>query len=462
MILIRRIFEKKDHIIKKIPSLTDEQKKELIDFFNRHPNYENKINWNNWQNLTYDDFLEVLNIESKTQKRKSVKSKGIRGLKEGEDYLEIPVDNPYINAYVPLNYEASKFIASKYIGGCEGDWCTAWQKTNEYWIKYTLINDIILIYVVISEDFSDIINKIAIAFDYNTDRVEIFDEFDKPMTEEEVEEIIKMDLNDLLDYRIINDARRILKDQKLPIQEIADKIRNNKKLSKSEIDDLRNAFEGPFSVKVISIDSDGNVILDTDSIMDRDDFLIFEKYVIDGEPVDIYYNVSYDEAFENFYYSSDKKLIDKINKHIQKTFNLPDFDIDDYSNYNEIQDDIEEIDNSDFDSYMNDLFVSFFNASETAYSDSYTDEIYKMYKKAIEEIGTNVGDIDDRKIQLDKTYLLYILDDNAMYIQADEDLSDIIELDIDYENSSIDASITIDKKLYNELLKDYLEGNNLI
>lgn len=58
------LTEKKDHIIKKMPNLTDDQKKELIDFFKRKSNLENKIDWNKWRKLTYDDFKDVIDRKS--------------------------------------------------------------------------------------------------------------------------------------------------------------------------------------------------------------------------------------------------------------------------------------------------------------------------------------------------------------------------------------------------------------
>lgn len=132
------LFEKKDHLIKRLRNLTDEQKQEVIDFFRKKPNLENRIDWNR-RDLTYDDFLEVMDPErnmTKSQRRRLVKSSGIRGLKRGEDY--IPLEAPEgIDAYIPLNYEASKLIACKDVGSGVGAWCTAWQKSPQYWNQYT-------------------------------------------------------------------------------------------------------------------------------------------------------------------------------------------------------------------------------------------------------------------------------------------------------------------------------------
>ena len=141
------LLEKKDHIIRKMPNLTSEQKEELINFFNRHPNYENRVDWNKWKTLTYEDFKDILEIESKTQRKKSVKTRGIKGLKEGKDYIQLKNLPDDIQGYIPLNYEASKFIASRYVGGIEGKWCTAYQKTDKYWEEYKSYG-VIFIYLI--------------------------------------------------------------------------------------------------------------------------------------------------------------------------------------------------------------------------------------------------------------------------------------------------------------------------
>jgi hypothetical protein len=141
--------EKKDHIIKKIPSLSDEQKKQLIDFFAKKPNLENKINWNKWKDLSFSDFEPIM-VPTKTEIKKKVHAAGIKGLKEGEDYRIFPFHSDKVVGYVPLNWEASKHIASDSIGGCEGKWCTAYQKTNSYWMDYVIGKKAVLVYFIIS------------------------------------------------------------------------------------------------------------------------------------------------------------------------------------------------------------------------------------------------------------------------------------------------------------------------
>ena len=74
-----RLYEKKDNLIRKNPNLTEEQKQEIIEVLTRHPSYENKIDWNRNNKLTYEDFLNVL-------RPLYINDLDPRGLVEGKDY----------------------------------------------------------------------------------------------------------------------------------------------------------------------------------------------------------------------------------------------------------------------------------------------------------------------------------------------------------------------------------------
>jgi len=129
------ISEKKDHIIKKMPNLSDEEKAILIDFFKKKPNLESKINWNKWKKLTFADFKPVMKETSSERKRKEQKQrrKGISGLKRGKDYIELKTRNKEYDVYIPLNPKASKVIASPHIGGCRGNWCLSSSQASKYY-----------------------------------------------------------------------------------------------------------------------------------------------------------------------------------------------------------------------------------------------------------------------------------------------------------------------------------------
>ena len=91
--LYNLLVEKKDHIIKKLKNLTDDEKDILIDFFKKKPNLENKINWND-KNLTFDDFKAVMDT-TKTERIKNVKKQGLKGLKPNKDYVELKTNDDF-------------------------------------------------------------------------------------------------------------------------------------------------------------------------------------------------------------------------------------------------------------------------------------------------------------------------------------------------------------------------------
>lgn len=149
---IQTLSEKKDHIIKKLPNLSPEEKEEVIDFFNKNPSFENSIDWNN-KDLSYPDFKTLFSQDTKRGKERKVKQSGIEGLTEGTDYIKLQVySSTDAKAYIPLTYDASRYIASSAVGGCEGKWCTAYQRSSQHWFKYTVDEKCVLIYWILPND----------------------------------------------------------------------------------------------------------------------------------------------------------------------------------------------------------------------------------------------------------------------------------------------------------------------
>ena len=101
---MKRLYEKKDHLIRKNPNLTSEQKSEIIELLGKHPSYENKIDWNKSNSLTYEDFLNVL-------RPLYINELDPRGLVEGLDYDILYESNDEV-LYFVYSYEASKILAS--------------------------------------------------------------------------------------------------------------------------------------------------------------------------------------------------------------------------------------------------------------------------------------------------------------------------------------------------------------
>ena len=172
---IKNFLERKDHLIRRHPdfnTLSLEQQNHLLNYFSsRDKPLSLNIDWNKLASYSIQDILKATYELSKTGKKRAVKKSGIEGLREGEDYLEFPMPDPNIKAYIPLNYETSKLIASSRIGPCEGKWCTAYQKTDEYWSGYSK-QGIIFIYIIAPK------TKYAIAV-YANNKLKIYDARDK-------------------------------------------------------------------------------------------------------------------------------------------------------------------------------------------------------------------------------------------------------------------------------------------
>ena len=101
---MRRLYEKKDHLIKRNPNLTDGEKQEIIELLGKHPSYENKIDWTKNKSLTYEDFLSVL-------RPLYINDLDPRGLVKGEDY-NILYESEDEALYSVYTYNASRILAS--------------------------------------------------------------------------------------------------------------------------------------------------------------------------------------------------------------------------------------------------------------------------------------------------------------------------------------------------------------
>ena len=86
------------------PKLTDDEKQEIIRLLTQHPSYENKIDWNKSNSLTYEDFIKVL-------RPLYINDLDPRGLIEGIDY-DILYDSGDEVLYSIYSYDASRILAS--------------------------------------------------------------------------------------------------------------------------------------------------------------------------------------------------------------------------------------------------------------------------------------------------------------------------------------------------------------
>lgn len=188
------LLERKDHLIDRLKNLNSIEKSIVKSFFYRKPQLEKKIDWNN-NNLLFSDFSKIMNKPTKTDKRKTIK-KGLNSLKEGKDYIKISTHDWL--GYIPLNYEASKIIASKYVGDCEGRWCTAYQKDNRYWIEEVYEKNNILMYILVNSF------KYALTYNVVNNDVTIWSKLNAEIPEDIFYEISDISIeNDIRPYKDI-------------------------------------------------------------------------------------------------------------------------------------------------------------------------------------------------------------------------------------------------------------------
>ena len=170
------LIENKDRLIDRL-NLTDEQKQQLKAFFQKHPNYESKIDWNN-KNLTWESFSDILETDGKS--RSQAKKYGISGITEGKDYKliasgKIGYGQTY-NIYRPLTYLGSVTLASKRVSPfIEGEWCVA-SNDRHYWDYYTIDKESVFYYILI-DDF-DGGDGTKIALDCQPEQIEAWDSHD--------------------------------------------------------------------------------------------------------------------------------------------------------------------------------------------------------------------------------------------------------------------------------------------
>lgn len=163
-----RLRESIDRFINNNVNLTDEEKKEVKDFFNKHRDQIGLVNWQKEGTLlTYDYFKKIIDDY---YNRKNKRVDGLSQLQEGVDY-NIVYNNNGIIGYEVLTFKGSCTLASnnvapevwsdvdknykeapgfernvvsdfpqkeengeKLYGGAK--WCTAYKHTSKHWDEY--------------------------------------------------------------------------------------------------------------------------------------------------------------------------------------------------------------------------------------------------------------------------------------------------------------------------------------
>ena len=139
---IYQLREKKDHIIKKLSNLSDNEKEILINAYNKRPDLESKIKIN-WQdkNLRFEDFNEVINAfnsESKTQIKKAAASGELSKYFVGkEDDFDIILETED-KLFAKVNSHAGAVYADSFkCNGQGAKWCIGYEANDHHWKSYS-------------------------------------------------------------------------------------------------------------------------------------------------------------------------------------------------------------------------------------------------------------------------------------------------------------------------------------
>jgi hypothetical protein len=135
--------ENKEHLIKKMNKLTDEQKSMLINFFKTHANLENKVDslvWTKPSEATWKNFSSILdtakNSRSSKKKQINVDLSKMFDFKDNQKNVKIWYYDDRIIFVSPLNHDAAIFMDSYNCYGVGAKWCIGTEDDNKFWAQY--------------------------------------------------------------------------------------------------------------------------------------------------------------------------------------------------------------------------------------------------------------------------------------------------------------------------------------
>jgi len=133
---IFQLREKKDHLIDKLRTLNDNEKDLVKQFFNLHPQYESKVDWNNLEFLHMGVFDELFkeHQNSKSNLKRQLKSGDLTApwKKREEKDFKILWNNNEDIYITPLSWECAAFMNSFDCYGIGAKWCIGY-KNKKYW-----------------------------------------------------------------------------------------------------------------------------------------------------------------------------------------------------------------------------------------------------------------------------------------------------------------------------------------
>jgi len=124
--------------------ISDNEKEKWINFFDSPigQQYSHKINWQNKDEVTIENFEKVKeladnsNTKNKKKAYQDLIGRDRKSLFEGKEGFDLVYENNDWLFYTVDNYEAAVFCDSIECGGQGAKWCIGTKDNNEYWYRY--------------------------------------------------------------------------------------------------------------------------------------------------------------------------------------------------------------------------------------------------------------------------------------------------------------------------------------
>lgn len=124
--------------------ISDDEKEKWISFFDSPigQQYSHKINWQNKDDVTIENFEKVKeladnsNTKNKKKAYQDLISKDRKSLFDGRKGFDLVYENNDWLFYTVDDYEAAVFCDSVECGGQGAKWCIGTKDSNEYWYRY--------------------------------------------------------------------------------------------------------------------------------------------------------------------------------------------------------------------------------------------------------------------------------------------------------------------------------------
>jgi hypothetical protein len=142
---------KKIRFIEKLDTLSAAEKREITAFFTQHPNYENRIDWNN-RCLAYQDFERVFSLAENSSRKIKRKTKDNPYLLFRNHNCEIIRQTDDFLTVVPLDWECAVFFNSFDCGGEGARWCIGESDDASQWNSYLADKNILFLVFFINKD----------------------------------------------------------------------------------------------------------------------------------------------------------------------------------------------------------------------------------------------------------------------------------------------------------------------